>query len=454
MAFITPDPGVPCGTATTSCCVLVACASNGGRLLKSVDLGVTWTELDGSPIGDGSTPVSCAGGGGEGIQEVYSQTGPPVTPPAGPNAVSYDLATNVLYVWDAGSAAWEPADTGPVGDPWLLLGNAGTVPLGDPGGTDFVGTTDTSALVLGTDTQPRVRIDSGGTVTVSPDGTNTRVTVTDAGTNVSHTDGTDTTFVAADSVNAGFGFPGVVEGISGPDGVSVLYAGDMGASEQAGIAAMDPGFSAGSSLTVTRDAGGDQSQMYVSANTSAGAYASYTTNAIGGSDYAYADLRSQMAGGPVAQTSVEATAGATRAELYADDNAGASRRIAVWPDHIDIYAGDYFTNLLGGSDRDILVRNGAGANEVRFLTYGDFFREPFAEQRTLSGAAETFSHNLNVPQSTAIPGQWPVTVAMYEVGTGNVIAPDTVLFDVDGNTVTVVTGFTGAVNVFVSRAIG
>jgi hypothetical protein len=59
--FFTPVPGAPC-VVGADCCLLVLCASTDGRPIKSVDTGATWTELDGSPIVDGATPVSCNGG--------------------------------------------------------------------------------------------------------------------------------------------------------------------------------------------------------------------------------------------------------------------------------------------------------------------------------------------------------------------------------------------------------
>ena len=415
-----------------------------GDLVVQENDGVIWKNTDGNT----EWKQILAG------REVYAFNGVPSGTPDNPDAVAYDYATGSLYYWDPVALVWEPS-AGNVLD-WHVDGNAGTSPL-SAAGTDYVGTSDDVVFDIATDATSRVTVgdtaNDAGAVTVHPDGTNTRVTVTDAGTNVSHTDGTDTTFVAADSVNAGLGFPGVVEGISGPDGVSVLYAGDMGASEQAGIAAMDPGFSAGSSLTVTRDAGGDQSQMYVSANTSAGAYASYTTNAIGGSDYAYADLRSQMAaGGPVALTFVEATAGATRAELYADDNAGASRRIVVWPDHIDIHAGDYFTNLLGGSDRDILVRNGTGS-EVRYDTLSNVLGNGYAESRVVAAAGtETITHSLAVVAS--LLGDFPVNVTVIDDATNQVVIPDTIDFTVGANAIDIGFAAAGTYRIYIGRMIG
>lgn len=52
-----PVPVVPCVPDGVQ--VLVLCASTDGRPIRSVDGGVSWTELDGTAIADGATPVAC-----------------------------------------------------------------------------------------------------------------------------------------------------------------------------------------------------------------------------------------------------------------------------------------------------------------------------------------------------------------------------------------------------------
>lgn len=103
--FFDPVPGVPCA-ATSDCCLLVLCSSVDGRPIKSVDQGETWTELDGSAIGDGSVPVSC-GGGGEPTEPKpwYEANLGPLT--AGVTVVNHNLGLSnpneiVVQSWDAG----------------------------------------------------------------------------------------------------------------------------------------------------------------------------------------------------------------------------------------------------------------------------------------------------------------------------------------------------------------
>ena len=100
--FFEPVPGAPCVT-TDGCCLLILCASTDQRPIKSIDTGTTWTELDGTPILDGATPVSCAGGGGDTPRPWFvANLG---VLPAGATTVSHNLGlTNpdeiIVQFWD------------------------------------------------------------------------------------------------------------------------------------------------------------------------------------------------------------------------------------------------------------------------------------------------------------------------------------------------------------------
>lgn len=82
-----------------------------------------------------------------------------------------------LYTWNG--TRWIAFAGSPGGLDWSLQGNSGTT-----AGTNFLGTTDTQALVLNTNNLERVRILSGGTIGInSPGATISQVTVIGAGTN-------------------------------------------------------------------------------------------------------------------------------------------------------------------------------------------------------------------------------------------------------------------------------
>lgn len=100
--FFDPVPGAPCVT-TDGCCLLILCASTDQRPIKSVDTGATWTELDGSPILDGATPVSCAGGGGDVPRPWYTEDLGVL--PAGTTTVNHNLGLTdpeeiLVQFWD------------------------------------------------------------------------------------------------------------------------------------------------------------------------------------------------------------------------------------------------------------------------------------------------------------------------------------------------------------------
>lgn len=88
------------------CCPpLVFCSSVDGRLIKSVDDGLTWTELDGSPIIDGSVPVDCGSSAPtESLPWYQTNLGPLA---AGTHLVNHNLGLSnpdeiVVQTWDTG----------------------------------------------------------------------------------------------------------------------------------------------------------------------------------------------------------------------------------------------------------------------------------------------------------------------------------------------------------------
>ncbi len=102
--FFAPAPGAPC-VATDGCCLLVLCASTDQRPIKSVDTGVTWTELDGSPIVDGSVPVDCGSSTPTEPLPWYQTNLGPLA--AGTHVVNHNLGLSnpdeiVVQTWDTG----------------------------------------------------------------------------------------------------------------------------------------------------------------------------------------------------------------------------------------------------------------------------------------------------------------------------------------------------------------
>jgi hypothetical protein len=96
-------PSVPCPGSST-CCVVFQCASTDGRLLKSVDSGVSWVNIDGTPITDGAVPVACTGGSvpPENKPWFYSDLG---VLPAGVTTINHGLGLAdpnemLVQLWD------------------------------------------------------------------------------------------------------------------------------------------------------------------------------------------------------------------------------------------------------------------------------------------------------------------------------------------------------------------
>jgi len=98
-------PSVPCPGSST-CCVVFQCASTDGRLLKSVDSGVSWVNIDGTPITDGAVPVACGADSPVRAAGVACITGPDPRPAL----ILFDTELSATVVWDVtANAVWVPA---------------------------------------------------------------------------------------------------------------------------------------------------------------------------------------------------------------------------------------------------------------------------------------------------------------------------------------------------------
>ena len=106
--FFEPVPAAPCPPDIAVPPPILACASTDGRLIKSVDTGLTWTELNGSAIGDGATPVACVSSDpvkAAGVACIVDSAG------AGrPALLLFDVDAQATIVWDVqAGAVWVPA---------------------------------------------------------------------------------------------------------------------------------------------------------------------------------------------------------------------------------------------------------------------------------------------------------------------------------------------------------
>jgi hypothetical protein len=82
------------------------CASTDGRLLKSVDSGVSWVNIDGTPITDGAVPVACGADSPVRAAGVACITGPDPRPAL----ILFDTELSATVVWDVtANAVWVPA---------------------------------------------------------------------------------------------------------------------------------------------------------------------------------------------------------------------------------------------------------------------------------------------------------------------------------------------------------
>jgi len=453
---------------------MVLCASTDGRPIKSVDGGVTFTELGGAPIADGATAVACCCGDGPSLREVYAFAGPPSGAPSSTDAVAYDTTTNAVYVWDG--AAWQPAAGGGPGTvDWHVTGNTGTSPL-RAGGTDFVGTTDPAGLSIATDGLERVFVEPTGTVKVSPDGTNDRVTVTDHDTTIRHAVGPDAGIVTASDSNVlGFGMPGSAAGYIGGDGYGLTYGLlRPGGSPASGLVAADPGFAAQALVDTWVNPASDQGAARASMTNAAGANGVMSLDVNGASDTSATVLSATSAAGDTAYVRgyADGTADSSQLDMWVTATGGVSvsnlqlqagvaellrayvtdgtsqRLIDITPDSMTIDAGDFASNVQGGTEGDVLSRRGLGG-EVRFRPVADILGPGHAEQIT-GGGPVTVNHGFNVPDLGL--GDYPVTVTVIDAASATPVLPLKLAFTTP-NTFDIEMP-AGTFNVYVSRMFG
>jgi len=128
------------------------------------------------------------------------------------------------------------------------------------------------------------------------------------------------------------------------------------------------------------------------------------------------------------------------------------REITLFADEIEITAGDKASNTVGGTDGDVLVRNGTGS-EVRFDTVANVVGNGYAEQRVVAAAGvETVTHSLAVVAS--LLADFPVNVTIIDDATNQVVIPDTIDFTVGTNAIGIGFAAAGTYRIYVSRMIG
>ncbi len=104
--FHDPVPAAPCPPEPPVPATIVLCASTDGRPIKSLDTGITWVELSGSPIVDGATPVACGADSPVRAAGVACITGPDPRPAL----ILFDTELSATVVWDVtANAVWVPA---------------------------------------------------------------------------------------------------------------------------------------------------------------------------------------------------------------------------------------------------------------------------------------------------------------------------------------------------------
>ena len=412
-----------------------------GDLVVQENDGVIWKNTDGAT---GWTQILVG-------REVYAFNGAPSGTPVNPDAVGYDYATGSIYYWDPVAAVWEPS-AGNMLD-WHVTGNSGTAPL-SAAGTDFVGTSDDVALDIATDGTSRVTVGDtatdAGAVTVHPDGTNDRVTITDAATSITHVDGTTTErgYVGDDLLGSGENGAGHVLT------TAAYFAGAAVRTNGTGIlgtlVAADNDFSVAANLTVLRDSTTDTSDAGFTSSTDNGNNAGIGANSDGAADSSEAIGYAQE--GAVAAR-FEATVDTGVAKMHLEATDGVSlREITLFADEIEITAGDKASNTVGGTDGDVLVRNGTGS-EVRFDTVANVVGNGYAEQRVVAAAGvEPFTHSLAVVAS--LLADFPVNVTIIDDATNQVVIPDTIDFTVGTNAIGIGFAAAGTYNIYVSRMIG
>ena len=412
-----------------------------GDLVVQENDGVIWKNTDGAT---GWTQILVG-------REVYAFNGAPSGTPVNPDAVGYDYATGSIYYWDPVAAVWEPS-AGNMLD-WHVTGNSGTAPL-SAAGTDFVGTSDDVALDIATDGTSRVTVGDtatdAGAVTVHPDGTNIRVTMADGSTTIVHPNGGVTAEGYVGPSVIGSGFAGGAFVLNDGTHIAVVVAHEDTTGVVAALVAADYATSAIANVTARRDNATDTSDVGLTVNVDNGNTSGSGSSADGLNDRSATSGYAQD--GAVAAR-FEATVDTDVATMHLEATDGVSiREITLFADEIEITAGDKASNTVGGTDGDVLVRNGTGS-EVRFDTVANVVGNGYAEQRVVAAAGtETVTHNLAVVAS--LLSDYPVNVIIIDDGTGQVVIPDTIDFTVGTNAVDIGFASAGTYRIYVSRMIG
>ena len=412
-----------------------------GDLVVQENDGVIWKNTDGAT----EWKQILAG------REVYAFNGAPSGTPDNPDAVGYDYSTGSLYYWDPVALTWEPS-AGNMLD-WHVDGNAGTSPL-SAAGTDYVGTSDDVVLDIATDGTSRITVgdtaNDAGAVTVHPDGTNDRVTITDVETTIVHTDGTQTaTGYTGDSI-LGSGEFGSGDHVSDATHFGIVATRFIGSTVESTAFVADSSFSGQGYVAAKRDSPNDQTRAEAVAETNNGNGASLVSDADGAADTSTAFGQARD-GGVLAQFEASVAADVPRVHLDARDGVDL-REINVFADEIEIGAGTKAANTVGGTDGDVLVRNGTGS-VVRYDTVGNLVGNGYAEQRVVAAAGvETVTHSLAVVAS--LLADFPVNVTIIDDATNQVVIPDTIDFTVGTNAIGIGFAAAGTYNIYVSRMIG
>ena len=216
------------------------------------------------------------------------------------------------------------------------------------------------------------------------------------------------------------------------------------------LVAADNDFSAAASLTVIRDSTTDTSDAGFTTSTDNGNNAGIGANSDGAADSSKAIGYAQE--GAVAAW-FEATVDTGVAKMHLEATDGVSlREIDVFADEIEIGAGTKAANTVGGTDGDVLVRNGTGS-VVRYDTVGNLVGNGYAEQRVVAAAGvETVTHSLAVVAS--LLADFPVNVTIIDDATNQVVIPDTIDFTVGTNAIGIGFAAAGTYRIYVSRMIG
>lgn len=341
---------------------------------------------------DSPTPVPV--NGDVCVRDVFLTSGAPSFSASGP-AVAYDPATGSL--WLADGTGWVELSTGGGTAGWSLTGNAGTTP--EPGGTNYVGTSDAAAFAVAVDGVRRAVFDTdgvsfhpdGGTVRARIDGTETEIAYVDAGGRV---------------VRSYIGLNGFGAGLS----QAGMYASDGAVLAGVGAAA-GAGYTSGGISVI--EAG--------------------TVTASIGAAHVAGVMRSASV------TGLSPDDGVDRGFTVRRPDAGSVADVVVT-------TGEWQSNLIDDvAPGMVLALHSSGT--ARWGDPGDVIPPPHTETFTSDGSAYPVSHLLNVP-NTAIG--YVVGVDVYAAGAP--VIPTGINFD--SSNVVSVTVPAGTYNVVVHRLYG